>query len=302
MMADIAIREQRYQKLHIVGNGYDLRCGLRTRYADFGKFVRTVDEPFWNDLSWVFRDGLWSDFESALGELPSSELSRLPKTAATFGSPSFWDSEQERLLWESEARILSNLTEGGCCRLRGLLGRWIQSIDVNDAIDKGPIVDDASSLYFTFNYTMTLESLLHVPRERVLHVHGSAESGPLFFGHGGAPETLLRRPAGADYSGQAESEELRAEFILLTRKPVSDCLKRAEGFFTDLRDVTAVEVVGFSFSEVDSRYVGALARAMPGCRTWTVYVRDDGRGIDALGRAERQLGRSGVRIDPRYLY
>lgn len=53
---------------------------------------------------------------------------------------------------------------------------WISGIDTGNAFDRGPIVDNPETAYFTFNYTNTIENLLHVSKDRVFHIHGSVEN------------------------------------------------------------------------------------------------------------------------------
>jgi hypothetical protein len=60
------------KKLYIIGNGFDLHHGLRTRYADFCLCVRENDKELYEFLEWYVdadlnKDGLWKDFEKDLG-------------------------------------------------------------------------------------------------------------------------------------------------------------------------------------------------------------------------------------------
>lgn len=59
----------------LIGNGFDVNLGLKTRYTDFyDEFIRSVDEPGVSDCVKQFAKKIegnydtWNDFESAFGK------------------------------------------------------------------------------------------------------------------------------------------------------------------------------------------------------------------------------------------
>jgi hypothetical protein len=58
--------------LYIIGNGFDINLGLKTRYVDFYEYYKTI--PTKSPIVKILKDNIgenfknWSDLEKALGE------------------------------------------------------------------------------------------------------------------------------------------------------------------------------------------------------------------------------------------
>ena len=65
------------QTLYIIGNGFDIAHGIKSRYADFKAFVFSNGNPQLIDLMDVFfsnKRELWGDVENALGEYDENRI------------------------------------------------------------------------------------------------------------------------------------------------------------------------------------------------------------------------------------
>ena len=65
-------------KLYIIGNGFDLKHGLPSRYSDFAEFCKKINWELYEQLTLLFPkisgESLWSNFEKGLGEVDESIL------------------------------------------------------------------------------------------------------------------------------------------------------------------------------------------------------------------------------------
>lgn len=61
--------------LYIIGNGFDLHHGIKSRYADFRKYCEEQDEEMVKRLK-MFHENpekLWSDFEAEMGNIDADK-------------------------------------------------------------------------------------------------------------------------------------------------------------------------------------------------------------------------------------
>lgn len=168
-------------KLYIIGNGFDLKHGIPSRYSDFAKFVKSIDlnfflkmERFYPNLS---IDDLWSNFEEALGMPDYKELI----------------NDYELLVKSGYADKDGNLGVK-LCELKELFGKWVFSLveHISNSFFEKKYVFDAESLYISFNYTRTLEIIYKIKSPNICYIHDCApkdkESRKCFigyvFGHG----------------------------------------------------------------------------------------------------------------------
>lgn len=154
--------------LYIIGNGFDLAHGMKTRYADFKQWLienNRIDVIHELQSAYPAKMGksflLWSDFETALGQYDIKKVINwswedLFLTTVSIGGQRF---DNPQFFWDTQLNDIIN----------GAFSAWARSIPLSDsAIYQIP--NDA--LYLTFNYTDTLEVLYQIPEPQVLHIHG----------------------------------------------------------------------------------------------------------------------------------
>ncbi len=164
--------------LYIIGNGFDLHHGLPTSYQDFHQWLRDMKyNDFIAKMEELFpleskgEKMLWYDFETALGEYDIDEI--YTKYTPDYTTRNIKDAElfAKRAIEPTISVI----------KLRFL--EWSQSINLNE-YKATPIIElPRNSLYMTFNYTLTLENLYHLPANQILHIHKSVEDKEVIVGN-----------------------------------------------------------------------------------------------------------------------
>ncbi len=58
------------KKLYIIGNGFDMQHGIKSKYSDFREYIETKDESLKAKPEEYFdSDVLWSNFEEASADI-----------------------------------------------------------------------------------------------------------------------------------------------------------------------------------------------------------------------------------------
>ncbi len=245
--------------LYIIGNGFDMWHKLPTSYGDFYDYAGS----FLSEIEHFYSSGLhyhnpWHDFEKALGEFDAGafldDYNEIDWTAEDF-RPSFVYGLEDEMTEQADAHVNS---------IRDTFVEWIQQIDVSKATKKIEFPED--SLFISFNYTTTLQSVYGIDSRRVLHIHGNVENNDeLIFGHGkeiyDVPEVDdngdSTRDMFSDARGNA-SYPLRA-----LKKPVDEVLARHNNYFEQLHDIETVIVIGHSLNTIDHPYFKRINAVLP---------------------------------------
>lgn len=254
--------------LYVIGNGFDIFTGLKTRYVDFRRWLENnypfifenMHAAYDMDVEW------WNDFEVQLGKLDI-------KTYINKFSPP--EKPIEEILKEIEVRRVFDAKynlppslhgDSHCARrLRGLLEvlqfcfeKWVESCQKMFTGPKYVQIEKDDSFFINFNYTDVLQWLYKIPEERVLHIHGRASKHEkLIFGH----DTFLH--------GYSNSEEQQVCFELgRYRKNPYVYITGNEDLPSILSDVEYVHIYGFSFSSVDEYYMDWIYNHIPANAQW----------------------------------
>ncbi|SDT95686.1 bacteriophage abortive infection AbiH family protein [Geopseudomonas guangdongensis] len=279
------------QILYVIGNGFDLHHGLPTQYKNFKAFLNMVDRQVfdWID-TYVPADEDWSDLELALADMDTeSVVSDLTGFLASYADEDWSDAGHHDFQYEVD-RVATGLSK----TLQSRFGDWIRSIVVPDCSPIHQLLGtlDRNAIYLTFNYTSTLSKLYDVPAENILYIHGEgAEPGSeLILGHAWTPDerTSLQKGLDGESADHRVMEALGRldDYFEQTFKPSEQIIKLNADFFSNLRSVTHVTVLGHSLSSVDKAYFLAMVEALERRPViWTVAVRshdDDTHKIQCL--------------------
>lgn len=270
--------------LYIIGNGFDIFTGLKTRYVDFRWWLENnypfiyenMQAAYDMDVEW------WNDFEVQLGKLDVCTYVR------KFTSPEKTLEEilkaiEERKAFEKKYNLPPNLHHDSACakRLRGLLDvlqycfeKWVANSQKMITDPKYVQLEKENSYFINFNYTDVLQWLYKIPEEQVLHIHGRASKHEhLIFGH----NSFLHGNASGD-EGQVCYELSRY------KKNPYEYIYRHKELPNILKDIEQVHVYGFSFSPVDENYTDWIYHQVPNDAHWEVswYSDTDKERIDAF--------------------
>ena len=231
----MAIKSE-HRKLYVIGNGFDLHHGLPCGYADFRTWLRGNRPDVHRELIRLYGESdsdLWSDFEKGLS---CFDLDNYPD-----------DVKREELV-----KLRDGLNEA--------FGAWTQTIGVPE---KGSEIEgiDKSAVFFTFNYTRTLENFYGIDESRVVHLHGSVDDGVFIYGHDRSPNDMddediesQRRDLGSDLFADLVHMKMSREFADVFRKPIAEVVERHRNDFEALAGIEEMIVLGVSYSEIDKPY------------------------------------------------
>ena len=156
--------------LIIIGNGFDISHGIKTRYSDFRNWllsqknnnqVALMDTFFSNE-----RD-VWGNLEAALGEYDEGGVLSYCRPDEGFDFDHSLSSAA--CVEDSPNDIFLPVLEDFKDRFK----EWVDSIDLIGVQKEKSLPADA--LYLTFNYTDTLETIYGIPPQNIAHIHGSRQ-------------------------------------------------------------------------------------------------------------------------------
>ena len=274
-----------FNKLYLIGNGFDIHHGLRTSYVNFrDDYIKKKYLMLWNDLLDIYGDApqiddlWWKDFENMLGRVDYESLSK---------------SHNGEAMGFMKVR---NLMKG---KLPPLFKEWIKGIDSHIDRCKMELMDiiDADSLFFTFNYTMLLEKAYQVKEENVWHIHGSVKhSDDIFVGHDTDAGQLV------NYTQEYNKDQLRIsptysdtinQETLKGAKKVRKRIHLLEDIFFQYCNIKHFIVMGFSFNDIDMPYIEKIIRVNKNIADtrWTIFWHSFGEDCTMMNK----LIKSGIK-------
>lgn len=274
--------------LWIIGNGFDLAHGLRTKYNDFKEYL----DEYNPDLKSVLEEGcydpnfLWSQFEDALGYLDYDYLLDVYRAEVDIGldSPGLCAHNMIQTIVDIR-RILEELPEA--------LNEWISTIDITD-IEQLPLINtymtETENYFINFNYTSTLECVYNVDYNRIYYIHGSQyNEDSLVLGHAGPvyPSNydevngeLIYSPseqAAIDFSMDElidlDDEKERVHEML--RKVSHESLLKLNKFLERYgSQINRIVSFGFSYGDADMLYIRTLINYFNNTPGFEWLIRD----------------------------
>ena len=230
-------------KLYVIGNGFDLHHGMPCGYADFIAWLQGNRHEVYNGLNRIYGDcsgNNWSDFENSL---------------RGFNLDDYPD----------------NVTRDGLMQLKAGLNEallaWVKTIGMPEpktAIDN----IDRNAVFFTFNYTRTLEDFYGIDEDRIVHLHGSVDNGNLIFGHDSTGDAVSdeelkearRTHMDADLYKDLVHIKMSQEFADVFRKPVAEIIEEHGSDFDALAGIKEMIVLGVSYSDIDMPYFERIVK------------------------------------------
>lgn len=209
-------------------------------------------------------DKLWSDFER---ELPNLNKDALFDWATT-NNPNWNQNWKAYYDFIDEVRDEVDYVEG----LKLAFTEWVQALSLEDVRRQYDIFGE-DSLFITFNYTLTLENVYHIPAYRILHIHGMVEGEfpQLVVGHN-MPDTEVDYIFSSENDFEEEACKEVAALIKNWHKDTAGIIANYEEIFSQLSNVKDVYVLGHSMSEVDSPYFEKIKQNIPLSAKWHISV------------------------------
>lgn len=267
--------EHGIKHLYLIGNGFDIFTGLKTRYLDFRWWLEnnyifvfeTLNDIYGSDGEW------WYDFESQLGKL-DIERYITDYTPRYKSIEDLSNSIKEKRVFEKINSLPHNVLFSSPCssRLEGLLDilhycfeKWVLSVQTYRNW-KLTHLEINNSYFINFNYTDTLEILYNIPEERVLHIHGRASKHePLIFGHNKHLIGTLK----SGHEGEKVAE-------VLNRYEKNPFRYIPDNLSDIIRNVSNIYVLGLSLSAVDIPYLEWVLENTPEDCKWQMSWHTEG--------------------------
>ena len=230
--------------LHIIGNGFDLRHGIASRYTDFKKYAWKHNKHgyFLGLLETCYPDvnptngelELWCDLEAALGN-PNIEAA-FTATTEDIEMEEEHEGRYQAEMEDAPGFFLSMMFE----HFHLIFEEWLNQVDINvDRIDNIPHFD-RNGLFFSFNYTDTLELLYNIPRDHIIYEYQAYKN--------------------------------IAELINEEQKKVSDILYFNSDYWNSLVNVDKVVVYGHSLANVDLPYFKKIVNSVQKNAEWYISI------------------------------
>lgn len=181
--------------LFLIGNGFDLNCGMHTKYTDvYKEYLKSESSTecirnFKETISSNIAD--WGDFEIAMAEYAMNfgteqEFLECIRDFAKYMEKYLVEEQKHFKERVTNKQVMSSVID----EARRSLGSFYEDIshNVNNLMEQR----NAGSLYnnikvVSFNYTDTFDYILsecvsswRVPRINVIHIHGTLGDGPVF--------------------------------------------------------------------------------------------------------------------------
>lgn len=272
------------EKLYVIGNGFDRHHKINCGYNNFRDWLQENRPKIFNNMLRIYGecDGTWwSTFEENLTNFDRNKYPnmvgrtpffRLQKELVELYGDEARDVIDQYELEEEEGvsnrfRLSEAIASFEMNRLKRDLieafGDWVYSLNLPD---KSTIIEDldVNAMFFTFNYTRTIEDLYGVNKGRILHIHGSVDNGVFVIGHGMTAEDMLQRDAeNYAYSvdpteDMGEDEARRQMFQVIAhelKKPVEEIIEKNIIHFKEISSIKKMIVLGFSYSDIDLPYL-----------------------------------------------
>lgn len=237
-----------YETLYIIGNGFDLYHGLKSRYSDFRKWLSKKKELKYTEFIkrmeklfplYTSQDMLWSNFENALGKY---------KEWLIYNE---YEAENPTLdTYRREQKMLQDVRET-CEAIRPFMTEWAKDISLAKVQKKLYLSDE--SLYVNFNYTRILEEIYDIPQNHVCHFHGSVDENiPVITGHNNLYDFNYTPYDDETDTTHTTMNSMLEEFNTLAKNPKNQ-INRYNDFFRTISkaNIKHVVFIGHSLDTVD---------------------------------------------------
>jgi Bacteriophage abortive infection AbiH len=262
--------------LCIIGNGFDLHHGIKSSYWNFRNFIADKNEDLLDILEqYLDRESLWSDFEATLARLDiDALLDDAGQYLVSYSAEDWKDRYNHDYKYEID-KVTSAITE----KMKAYFTEWILNLAIPSSPGDEKINLPKDARFLTFNYTSTLEKTYRIPGDCILYLHNKAieQDSLLILGHGRKPEppkplTPYQIELLEDRDPRVnEGDRIIDDYFASTYKSTEQVIQTHRAFFTSLKNITDIHVLGHSLSEVDLEYFWTIAlNTRRNCVRWKV--------------------------------
>lgn len=273
-------------------------------FLNFMEWIKENDAGLFFKLTQVYNSAWeynwWRDFENSLAQL---NISFYANKKGNLYDPEYIKEGSIEEKTKYASKIVFDEFKSIKDSLRTVFQKWLSEAYENCLKNKKIQFPNEDSIFFTFNYTKTLEDIYEIDAKRIYHIHGVIDDkDSMEVGHGLGEEELNDMLIGQEprigevwnnrlnrmvrlqivtpkHKELAALSSLRS--IVSLKKDVEGCIKKNQQFFNEILDVERIYVYGFSFSSIDMPYLEKIIRRTKRETHWVIswYSLDDKRRI-----------------------
>jgi hypothetical protein len=252
--------------LYIIGNGFDRHHDIPSDYCDFGRYLAAVDRDTYRVVEDYFNvdDEFWWQFEQQLANFDTDAvIDYASQFLMSYGADDWRDSGHHDYQYELD-RVIEAISK----TLRKHFAQWVRQLPIPSlsSCNTEPLPLDPNAFYLNFNYTQTLQWTYSIPDSQILHLHGKASdpTDRLILGHGWERTASDSLNHGVDMSEAdirvVEGNEIVDGYFSATFKPTAQIIAYNQAFFSNLKAIRQIYVIGHSLAEVDVPYFAKIIK------------------------------------------
>lgn len=289
-------------RLIIVGNGFDIYNGLKTRYADFKSYLREANNDLYEQLKFYYSD-TWLEQENDQNFIDFYKsiaiYEPLHKQVLSHNSCLWSDLETEisniSYLAIAECYWISSTTIEKCDPIIKQFDDMLSAISIElsnwiSLVNGSPFLTNYSILastftdnpaFINFNYTQTLEQAYGVDDRNILYIHKQNDKKLIWGTSREAIEGFYYIHAHRNQVFDKEIKRVISKYI----KPTDSIINTRLLPFLKDKSIDEVVVLGLSFSDIDVPYLTTIKEMYPSA-TWkcSYYSEEDIRKVTSFFR------------------
>lgn len=261
--------------LTIIGNGFDLHHEIKSSFSNFQTWLIENQKTLYDEIVQLYDisdNKWWNEFEKSLGTLDIEKYADkiICKCKEKYYADHLFIIEDEKSLFQN---LLLSLKLSFKC--------WINELNAPN-INKKVNLTIENTFFINLNYTNTLQSLYNIKDEQILYIHGRNDSKLLDFviGHNVTYLDAIRKISGSipkevdinivnrfwtdantsKKSIERDCQEAAINILEFLKKDTEGIIFENKNRFNSFQNVEAINVYGFSFSEIDLPYLDEIIK------------------------------------------
>ena len=231
-------------RLFVIGNGFDIKHGLKTDYQNFKNEVEKNDlklfeiinkaEKAYNEQNPYNTSNEWSDFEELLRYIDFADY-----------NSNYIDNSIKLASQNNNSNILNNNNKI-IDDINKQFNKWVSKVKLKISGKSKKINND--NYYLSFNYTKVFQKKYNINKKNINQIHlCKSSSRPYIFGMKKIEED---KSLSSNFKGSLD--EIINETSKIFEKPVDKIID--EGL-VNYRNLKEIYFWGFSLSDVDKPYI-----------------------------------------------